>query len=521
MKRYTQCEFVDFYLPFGGKLDPGNRWVKLAKLVPWDRVEERYSHSLAENGMGAPPLAGRIAFGAMIIKERLGVTDEETVAQITENPYLQYFLGYRELLRDTRFDASMMVHFRSRFEQEDYNEINAEILPTVDTEAEAEAEGEGEEKQTEATRNSGKLLIDATVTPADITYPAGLKLLNAAREKAEHLIDLLHRRFIGERAKPRTYRKKARRDFLATVKLRRPGAKKMRRALGKQLRYLKRDLRHIDELLEAGADLGKLKAYDYRCLLVVHEIYRQQLEMWREKKHRVDHRIVSLSQPWVRPIVRGKASAKVEFGAKISMGVVDGYVSLHRMQWEAYNENADLPGQAQAYRKVHGHYPESIHADQIYRTRANRAWCKARGIRLSGPALGRPPKQSEQNAEGLAAAKAQRRADEIDRIAVEGKFGNAKRGGTLSRVMAKLAGTSVSVVNIGLIVLNLDTRLRELLWRLLAWLLRQSQLLRPVGLDRSWPDCPPEERCGRKASRRPPHPPVHLHSPLTFSGSPS
>ena len=324
-----------------------------------------------------------------------------------------------------------------------------------------------------APANCGKLLIDATVTPADITYPTDLKVLNAAREKAEHIIDVLHRRFVGVRTKPRTYRKNARKDFLAIAKQRRPSAKKMRRALGRQLGYLRRDLRHIGELSEAGADLSDLKAYDYRCLLVVHEIYRQQLEMWREKKHRVDHRIVSLSQPWVRPIVRGKASAKVEFGAKISIGVMGGYVSLHRMQWEAYNECADLPGQAEGYREAHGHYPESVHADQIYRTRANRAWCKQKGIRLSGPALGRPPKQSEESAGRLAATKAQARADELDRIPVEGKFGNAKRGGTLSRVMAKLSQTSVSVVNIGLIVLNLDTRLRELYWRLWAWLLGQ------------------------------------------------
>jgi hypothetical protein len=133
------------------------------------------------------------------------------------------------------------------------------------------------------------------------------------------------------------------------------------------------------------------------------------------------------------------------------------------MSWDAYNECADLVGQVESYRKLNGCYPESVHADQIYRTRANRAWCKQRGIRLSGPPLGRPRKQTEQNAAELAAIKAQARQDELDRIPVEGKFGNAKRGGTLARVMAKLRETSVSVVNIGLIALNLDVRLRKLL----------------------------------------------------------
>jgi hypothetical protein len=311
----------------------------------------------------------------------------------------------------------------------------------------------------------GKLLIDATATPADITYPTDLKLLNAAREKTEHIIDILHRPHVGTRAKPRTYRQKARRDFLGITKLKRPGAKKTRKAIGKQLRYLRRNLGHIDTLVQAGSSLELLGRYDYGCLITITEIHRQQLEMWIENKHRISDRIVSLSQPWVRPIVRGKASAKTEFGAKISIGVAGGYSTLHRLSWDAYNECADLPGQSESYREAHGHYPESIHADMIYRTRANRAWCKEKGIRLSGPPLGRPAKETGENAEKLAAAKRQERQDEIDRNGVEGKFGNAKRKGTLARVMAKLKHTSLSVINIALIVLNLDTRLREvLLW---------------------------------------------------------
>lgn len=470
MRAEKQTEFADFYLPFGGKLDPGNRWVKLAGLVPWDTIEERYAGALAGTGMGAPPMSGRIAFGALIIKERLGVTDEETVSQIHENPYLQSFLGYRELLKAPPFDPSMMVHFRSRFGQDDYDAINREIIrmAQADTGECANVSPTPPEAETETGTEipkSGKLLIDATATPADITYPTDLKLLNAAREKTEHIIDILHRPHTGTRAKPRTYRKKARRDFLAITKLKRPGAKKVRKAIGKQLRYLRRNLRHIDELVEAGSSLGLLSRYDYGCLITITEIHRQQFEMWAEKKHRISDRIVSLSQPWVRPIVRGKASAKTEFGAKISIGVSGGYSTLHRLSWDAYNEGADLIGQAESYREAHGHHPESIHADKIYRTRANRAWCKEKGIRLSGPPLGRPPKETGENAEKLAAAKRQERQDEIDRNGVEGKFGNAKRKGTLGRVMAKLKHTSLSVINIALIVLNLDTRLREvLLW---------------------------------------------------------
>jgi transposase, IS5 family len=83
--------FDDFFLPFGGKLDGNNRWVKLASLIPWDQFEDEYAEQFSStNGAGALPF--RVALGSLIIKERLGITDRETVEQIKENPYLQFFL---------------------------------------------------------------------------------------------------------------------------------------------------------------------------------------------------------------------------------------------------------------------------------------------------------------------------------------------------------------------------------------------------------------------------------------------
>ena len=113
-----QSELPDFYLPFGGKLDPENRWVILARLVPWHLIEEDYRSNFATSGMGAPAKESRIALGALIIKERLGITDEETVAQIRENPCLQYFLGLHEYLREDLFafvdDGPLQKAYQSR-----------------------------------------------------------------------------------------------------------------------------------------------------------------------------------------------------------------------------------------------------------------------------------------------------------------------------------------------------------------------------------------------------------------------
>ena len=400
-----QPELPDFYLPFGGKLDPENRWVKLAGIVPWHLAEEDYRANFAASGMGAPAKESRIALGALIIKERLGVTDEETVAQIRENPFLQYFLGLHEYLREDLFDPSMMVHFRKRIRPETLEKINLAIIsrargqagppqdPPASPPDETPPSDEGPSMVADTKPESepnGKLIIDATCTPADITYPTDLKLLNDAREKTERIIDELHATMPGKVKKPRTYRKNARRDFLDVALSKKPKTSKIRTAIGKQLRYVKRNLGHIHRQLDNGASLGGLTAYWHKCLMVIHTLHDQQSEMHRQRCHRCADRIVSISQPHVRPIVRGKVSQRVEFGAKISASHVDGFVLLDRFSWDAYNETSDLGVQAEAFRQRFGHYPASIHADKIYQTRANRAWCKERGIRLSGKPLGRP-----------------------------------------------------------------------------------------------------------------------------------
>jgi hypothetical protein len=139
----------------------------------------------------------------------------------------------------------------------------------------------------------------------------------------------------------------------------------------------------------------------YRCLLVVQELYRQQVWMHENRRHSIADRIVSISQPHVRPMVRGKAKSNVEFGAKMSVSLVNGFSFVDRIGWNAYNESGDLKSQVNRYRRRFGCYPESVHADQIYRTRDNRRYCKKHGIRLSGPPLGRPPKVTEANASEL------------------------------------------------------------------------------------------------------------------------
>jgi hypothetical protein len=156
--------------------------------------------------------------------------------------------------------------------------------------------------------NQGKLIIDATCAPADISYATDLGLLNKARIHTEKIIDILYKSLkVKISKKPRTYRKIARKDYLAVAKQRRPKRNKKIQALKKQLQYIKRNLAHIGQLIESGATLQSLTQKQYKTLLVLTEVYRQQLWLFENKKQSISDRIVSLSQPHIRPIVARKS----------------------------------------------------------------------------------------------------------------------------------------------------------------------------------------------------------------------
>ncbi len=127
-------------------------------------------------------------------------------------------------------------------------------------------------------------------------------------------------------------------------------------------------------------------------------------------------------------------------------------------------------GQVQAFRALHGHYPEVVIADGIYGTRANREWLKDRSIRYSGKPLGRPPKEPQ-----TAAQKRAFQQEQGQRNHVEGKFGQAKNGYNLNRVRATTSKTSASWIACILFVMNLVRFSKDVSLALYYWL---SQVLR-------------------------------------------
>ncbi|MCL2062844.1 MAG: transposase [Candidatus Cloacimonetes bacterium] len=162
---------------------------------------------------------------------------------------------------------------------------------------------------------------------------------------------------------------------------------------------------------------------------------------------------MSLCQPWVRPIVRGKAKAKCEFGAKIQLSVTEGFTRLERISYDAYNESEDFIDIIERWKKRNEHYPAKALADEIYRNKKNLIYCKEHGIEMLGKPLGRPKK-------GVVADKKRTRLNEIKRVEVERKISYAKGSYGLGLVKTKLQTTSKSVITLSIIAMNIAHAVR-------------------------------------------------------------
>ena len=472
----TESSFLNFNQPLGLHMNPENRWIKMADAIPWEIFEKKYARLFkGKNGRVAKPL--RLALGSLIIQTKYQYSDRELVEQLTENPYYQYFIGLPGYQEEPPIDASTLVLFRKRLKMDIIMEANEYMLDAFrdkegknknddDDHSNPPAGGCGNHQPERASENKGTLMLDASCAPSNIRYPQDFSLLNEAREKLEAIIIRFCKAYGFSR--PRTYRRQARKNYLALAKTKKRSTKKIRATIRKQLCYIKRDIKYLENYMAEGyAPTSK----EITLLLTIYKVYEQQQYMYRNKVHSVENRIVSISQPWIRPIVRGKTKAPVEFGAKFDLSLDEnGLGRIEKISYEAYNESTVLMDAVERFRERTGHYPERVLVDQIYRTRENRSFCKEHGIRISGPKPGRPSL-----VKATAKEKKQEYQDNTDRIEVERSFRLSKRCYGLGLIKTRLYDTTLTSIALSVFVTNLF-KIRErilfaliYLWKLIAY----------------------------------------------------
>lgn len=464
MINYTpqnQLVLEGFSHPFERDLSAENRWVKLAKVVPWDELAVVYSNKL-ETGSGRKSVDIRLVIAALIVKHKLNLDDRGTIEMIQENIYIQYFCGFKSFTNKKAFDASLFVDIRKRLGGDEFDTFNKLVVEKAEQikPHQSRIKRKKDNKRDDDDKgikqpNRGTLKADATIADQEIKFPTDLNLLNIGRENLERIIDLLYDS-TRDKKKPRDYRRKARKEYLNLTKKRRKGTKVLRRGIKSQLQFVARDLRIIKGLMEKSVMGNELSKRDNDLLETITKVHEQQKWMYDNKKHSVPNRIVNIFQPWVRPMVRGKDKNKTEFGSKVDISEVDGFCRVDRFSWDAFNEGGDVELLVENFHSLYGCYPKSFLGDGIYLNRKARKFLKDKGIEIYGKPLGRPPKQTQQTS----SQKYRKKKKAAQRNHVEGKFGQGKRGYGLNNVKARLKDTSESWVNAIFFVMNLTKLLQ-------------------------------------------------------------
>jgi len=433
--------------PYSGEIDTNNRWIKLSELVPWEQMETIYlKHFDAKKHKKVKGC--RLVMGLMLGQMLMKMSNVQILDYFHENPFFQYFCGQDSFV--SKVDNAILHHsllskrrallgkkFLSKFEQEVLNML-----------------------QEKGIIKGKKLILDATVFPANITYPNDIKLLNTAREWCCKTI-LKVKNVLDPEQKIRTYRRIARKTYLRFQKTKRKSKTLIRKSRNQMLRYVKRNIHQLETLIqevEEGKSLLKEGVLTdiKKNLLTAKTIYDQQLSMATTRGRRVSDRIVSFHQPQVRPIVRGKDGKAVEFGPKANVAIVDGFAILDDCQFESFHEGIRLPQSLEKHHQRFGRLPDLVLADQLYATRDNRLLLKEKGIEHGFKSVGRPPNIPK---ETLRKQKQSFKKRQGQRNHVEAVFGHLKSHFFLDKIRWTVPDGEQIQIRLGLIASNLHRAL--------------------------------------------------------------
>ncbi|MCK4965523.1 IS5 family transposase [bacterium] len=423
--------------PFGGKLDTENRWLKISSLIPWYRLESKYQSYFSD--IGRPAKDGRLVIGILLLKHMSGLSDDEIVKQVSENPYMQAFCGLENFVTVSLLNSSSLSKIRKRLGKKYFSELERETYHVLIEQKIIKGRG---------------MLVDATVFPEYVRYPTDSNLLNEAREWVVKRIKTLGSS-LG--IKVRTYCRKAHKEFLNFSKKKTRSKKAVRRIKKSLLQYLRRNINQMESLLEKARDQGiKIEQKVLDRLDVVRTVYKQQLQMYRQKINRINDRIVSLHRPWTRPIVRGKlGNKKVEFGPKAAISYVDGFAFLEHLSSDNFSEATRVKNQIEQFERFFGKKPKYIVGDKLYGNRENRKLVKEHDIRDAFEPLGRRNRNQD-------SSKRWRKQKQRERNRIEGIFGHGKNHFSLDKIKYYIEDGTEIWVRLGLMAMNLKTAVKRI-----------------------------------------------------------
>jgi hypothetical protein len=414
--------FTDI-MPFGGKLDEDNNWIKFSKIIPWDKLGKLHDSYFSTKRLSCVKDA-RLMLGLTLGKFRTGLSDQGILDYFYENPYFQYFCGldyFASKKMKLVVHPSLLSKRRSQLGASYFREFEMEILEIL---------------KSHKLVKGKKCLMDATVFCSNISYPNDVKLLNKVRMWSCSKISELKKK-LNLSSEIRTYVRKGKQVYLNFAKKKKKSAKLIRNSRRQMLQFTRRNISQLSGLLEIckgrlSSDNFKLSFWEELELGSLYEEVRQKLVTAREIYERImslPNRIVNFEQPWIRPIVRGKEGKSVEFGAKSHISSVDGYAMIDKVEHRAFSEKVELLDYLEQYHARFGEYPKTILLDDIYSSHANKALLKKHNIEHSLKFTGNVQDRKKVY---------RKRKLRKERSKIEGVIGNLKKDYSLNLVTLKI-----------------------------------------------------------------------------------
>lgn len=399
---------------------------QLFKTLPLKELASLFPKKSNVGRPGILTIEGGIAL--MYLKSYTQLSDEKLVASLNSDWCYQMFCGVQ--FNDSQWinDVNFVGKWRARLaEHLDVEQFQSVLVNTW------KADIPHQETATS----------DATVYESYVRFPTDSKLL---WESCEWVFQKLFSfcKFLKVK-KPRFKYNKQKKAYLGYAKTRKK-TYKQKRTINKKLLYLlNQGLTRLIEITEIYGDLLVLDKKLIDKLEVIKKVLEQQQELYETGETAGKDRIISLAKPYLRVIKRGKETHPNEFGIKANILQVGGGSFVEHLSFNAFHEGNRLEPTVQLHEKYFGHI-QMFGADQLYATRANRKYCKAKGISTSFVPLGRKPKDEKKSDKKVA-----RDALNKERSTVlEGSFGNQKNHYNLSKVKAKTMKTEILWVVFGI-----------------------------------------------------------------------
>lgn len=403
---------------------------KIYLAIPFEKLGARLpSPPWGKTGLGRKPwfdLKGGIAL--QFLKHYLQLSDALLIERINTDWSMQLFCGILlkpdERIRDTNLPSWWRSYIGSHLSIDDMQkEFALHWKPYM----QATAVG----------------MQDATCYESRIGFPTDVKLIWSCCHEVYLLIQK-HRKLLKLRKSRMNYKRQKQffQSFQKTKKKSRRSEKKLRKKL---LKFLLKLLEHLHALQPAYQNLPKSGEAKMRYIIKVYE--QQHAKLYGQVKE-IKDRIVSLSKPYIRPIVRGKETKSVEFGAKVNILQIDGINFIEHLSYDAFNEGTRLQSGIGLQRKLFGKCTH-LSADQIYATNANRKYCRKNNIVTNFIAKG---KQKQQHIEQAAIM---RKTLNVARATIlEGSFGNEKCHYHLQKIPARNQTTETCWIFFGIFTSN-------------------------------------------------------------------